>query len=258
MPFVDEQRPFESICEHFGFPLKNGQRVRSTPVRRELNDPDGGTVVVYFKLYGYGKFRRALSRMMKPSKSRCEMKNLQYFHKLGIPACKPIAQGEFRDRWGILRNCLLITEEVTGTQQLDVFINELEASDESAEVKADLRRQIITSLATNLRLIHQQRFYHKDFKWRNVLVRRAGERGETVEVFWIDCPSGYFDRTGGFRRKHGVIKDIADMDYLACRNCSDEERWYFLSVYTEKELGDPALIKFAGQVVDYRIRKKGS
>ena len=258
MPFVDEQRPFESVCEYFGFPLKDGQGGRSAPVRKVLNNPDGGTVVVYFKLYGYGKFRRALSRMMKSSKSRREMGNLLYFHKLGIPACEPIAQGELRDRWGVLRNCLIITKEVTGSQQLDVFIDELEASDESAEVKSDLRRQIIISVATNLRLIHQHWFYHKDIKWRNVLVRRVGERGEKVEVFWIDCPSGFFDRTGGFRRKHGVIKDLCDLDQLACRNCSDEERWYFLSLYTGKVLGDPALIKLARQVVDYRIRKRGS
>ena len=253
--FVDASRPFESASEYFGFPLEAGQLHRSQFVRKVLTDPEGGKVAVYFKLYGYGKFRRALSRFFKPARSKSEKNNLQFFNKLGIPACEPIAQGEYRTAWGLLNNCMIVTKEVTGSKQLDVFIDELEASDEDEVIKADLRLQIIESLATNLRKIHDHHFYHEDLKWRNVLVRRVGERGGKVEVFWIDCPNGNFDRTRFLRRKHGVIKDIATLDHVAYKRCSTKERLHFLSVYTGLALDEPKLKKFADEVLSYRKRK---
>ena len=240
------------MSEYFGFPIEAGQRQRSQFVRKELNDPEVGSVTVYFKLYGYGKFRRTLSRFFKPARSRSEKNNLQFFRKLGIPACEPIAQGECRTAWGILTNCMLVTKEVARSQQLDVFIDELDASDEDQSVKESLRLQIIDSIATNVRKIHDHHFYHTDLKWRNVLVRRVGERGEKVEVFWIDCPNGYFDRTKFLRRKHGVIKDIATLDHVAHKRCTDEERLRFLSKYTGLDLDDPELKKFADEVLFYR------
>lgn len=60
---------------------------------------------------------------------------------------------------------MLITKEVTGTQQLDVFMDCLESSSDSDQMKADIRRQILTSLAQNLRKIHDAKFHHDDFKW---------------------------------------------------------------------------------------------
>ncbi len=250
--FVDASRPFESASEYFGFPLDKGQLQRSQFVRKVLDDADGGTVTVYFKLYGYGKFRRALSRFFKPARSKTEKNNLQFFNKLGISACEPIAQGEYRTAWGLLTNCMIVTKEVAGSQQLDVFIDELDASDEDDAVKDKLRRQIIESIAKNLRKIHDEHFYHTDLKWRNILVRRIEGATDEVEVFWIDCPNGYFDRTRFLRRKHGVIKDIATLDHVAYKRCSDEERLHFLSVYSGYSLDDPELRKFADKVLHYR------
>ena len=62
--FVDVSRPLESTAEYFGFPLEREQNQRSQFVCRELSAPDGDKVTVYFKLYGYGNFRRALSRFL--------------------------------------------------------------------------------------------------------------------------------------------------------------------------------------------------
>lgn len=253
MPFIDPRHPFESVSRFFGFELGRHQRRRSKFVRKELMRPDGSKVVVYFKLYGYRRLKRALSRIFKPTRSKSEFANLKFFHELGIPACVPMAQGEYRNFLGIARNCMIITEEVTGTTQLDHFISELEESNEPVEVKKDLRRKIIESIAGNLRKIHDRKFYHDDLKWRNVLVRRTGV--DKVEVFWIDCPNGYFDKTGGLRSQYGVIKDVATLDHLAWRNCPLDERMYFLSRYTGMDLDDPKLQEFADQVVDYRKRK---
>jgi len=253
--FVDTARPFESISEYFGFPLGKNQRRRSKVTCKELSGKDGEKVVVYFKLYGYRRLKRALSRIFKPTRSQSEIVNLQFFHQLGIPACEPILQGVYRNVFGVARNCMLITREVTGTQQLDDFMDCLEASSDSDEMKVDIRRQIVTSLAQNLRKIHDQKFYHDDFKWRNILVRRVGECRETAEVFWIDCPNGYFDRTGGLRGKLGKIKDLATLDYDARKRSSQDERLLFLSLYSGLEIRSTEFESLANQVVEYRKRK---
>lgn len=254
-PFLDRRHPFESISEHFGYQLGKNQRRRAKVTRKVLHDADGNGVPVYFKLYGYRRLRRALSRVFKATRSKGEFSNLKFFHELGIPACEPIVQGEYRNFLGIARNCMIVTKEVAGTQQLDQFIRGLEASDETAPAKADLRRQIIESLAANLRKIHARNFYHDDLKWRNVLVRRAGDRGERVEVFWIDCPNGYFAKPGRPRARHGQIKDVATLDHLAWRNCPLGERLHFLSCYLGLDTDDPKLKAFAEEVVDYRKRR---
>jgi hypothetical protein len=150
---------------------------------------------------------------------------------------------------------MLITREVTGATQLDHFVKSLEAEENDASLKEDIYRQIIHSIATNLRKIHDQHFYHDDMKWRNVLVRRVGDHGERVEVFWIDCPNGYIDKTKGLRKNHGRIKDLATMDYDARQWVGKEERLYFLHVYSGLEVGSPEFNELASQVVEYRKMK---
>lgn len=255
MSFVDSEHPFESVCEFFGFRMDDRPGRRSKVVKSVLPNPDGEDVPVYFKLYGYGSFRRSASRMLKKSRSAGEFANLKFFRELGIPACEPMIQGEYRSGWGLLKNCLIVTREIEGTERLDRFIPELEAGSDPEEVKQSIRRQIIESLAASARKIHGRQFYHEDLKWRNVLVRRVGEEGKEVEVFWIDCPNGYFDRTGGLRRKHGVVKDVATLDHLAWRNCTDEERRYFLSCYLGVPEDSEEIKRFGEQVVAYRKRR---
>jgi len=248
---IDPKRPFESLSEFFGFPLGRDQRRRSKVARKELVGPDGGKVVVYFKLYGYRRLKRALSRVFKPTRSKSEKTNLLFFKQLGIPVCEVVMQGEYKNVLGIARNCMLITREVSGTSQLDEFIKELDASEDAPEVKVDIRRQIMESIAGNLRKIHDEHFYHDDLKWRNILVRRVGENRECAEVFWIDCPNGYFDRTGGLRGAHGKIKDLSTMEEDARKQSSQEEMMQFLSIYSKLDVGSPELEALAQKVVAY-------
>ena len=93
--------------------------------------------------------KRALSRVFKSTRSKAEFRNLKFFHQLGIPACEPMVQGEYRNNLGIARNCMIITKEIPGTKQLNHFIRDLEAGDESQALKDSLRRQIIESVAKN-------------------------------------------------------------------------------------------------------------
>ena len=253
--FVDEKHPFESVCEFFGFQKDDIPRRRSNVVRSVLPNPDGEDVPVYFKLYGYRRFRRYMSRTLKGSRSKGEFRNLRFFRELGIPACEPLVQGEYRNALGLVMNCMIITREIVGTERLDRFIPKLEAGPDSEEMKCGIRRQIIESLAKNVAKMHARGFYHEDMKWRNVLVRRVGDGGTEVETFWIDCPNGYFDRTGGLRRKHGVVKDVATLDHVAWKTCTDEERRYFLSCYLGAPEESEEVQRFGDEVVAYRKRR---
>ncbi len=253
--FVDKMRPFASVSHHFGITLGKDQRRRSKVVKGVLNDPVEGEVSVYFKLYGYRRLKRSLSRILKETRSKGEFSNLLFFHKIGIPACEPIAQGEYRNFLGIPRNCMIITREIMGAKQLDHFVRDLELDDLSSETKLLIRRNIIKSLAHNTKKIHDHNFYHDDLKWRNILVRYVAGGNYDVEIFWIDCPNGYFDKTGGLRQNHGVIKDIATLDHLAWRNCTKDERKYFLSCYLGCCVTDTQLAELADAVIEYRKRK---
>jgi len=250
--FADSKRKFESISEYFGFPLGPDQRRRSKVSKKELTDNEGRPVSVYFKLYGYRRLKRALSRIFKPTRSQSEIKNLKFFHQLGIPACTPILQGEYRNIFGIARNCMIITKEIEGSIQLDQFITQLNASDEPEAIKASIRKQIIHSTATNLKKIHDHHFFHDDYKWRNILIKRTGT--ETVEVFWIDCPNGYFTKNK-IRKNHGIIKDLACIDHGATGVIDKQERELFLSTYSGLPSTSPEFKSLAQQVVTYRQQK---
>ena len=180
---------------------------------------------------------------------------MQFFHELEIPACEPVVQGEYKNAFGVTRNCMLITKEVTGAVQLDKFIEELDQTEEPQDLKDALRQQISDSIAKSLRKIHDAHFFHEDLKWRNILVRRVGEKREIAEVFWIDCPNGNFSKPDSIKARHGVIKDLATLDHLAWRKCTLEERMSFLSLYSGMTVEDPALQVLADKVVKYRKYK---
>ncbi len=250
--FADPKRPFESISEYFGFPLGRDQRRRSKVANQRISDGNNQLVGVYFKLYGYRRLRRALSRIFKPTRSKAEIRNLKFFHSIGIKACTPILQGEYKNVFGIARNCMIITLEVPNSQQLDQFITSLENDNNTTEeVKVSIRQQILHSVATNLRKIHDRSFFHDDLKWRNILIQRNTPSSEHVEVFWIDCPNGYFDKWN-LRRRHGVIKDLATMDYDAQYQATKRERLQFLEVYSGLPQESSEFKDLLRRVVTYR------
>jgi len=254
LSFSDSTRRFESISEFFGFPLGRDQRRRSKVARKELLDKKGHPVGVYFKLYGYRRLKRALSRIFKPTRSKSEITNLKLFHELGIPACTPILQGEYKNVLGIARNCMIITLEIPQAIQLNNFLDNLNSSNESETTRTSIKRQIMESLATNIRKIHDYQFYHDDLKWRNVLIQRLDPTSEKVHLFWIDCPNGYRDRTG-VRSKHGEIKDLATMDYDAKSRVSKRERLQFLELYSGHPPESTKFRQLLREVVAYRKLK---
>ena len=97
--------------------------------------------------------------------------------------------------------------------------------------------------------LHHNGFIHNDLKWRNILVQDTTE----PKVYFIDCPVGR--RRFGMLRKRGIIKDLACLDKLACKQLNRTERLRFYKDYTSKRRINPqdkVLIKRAVHFFDGR------
>lgn len=210
----------------------------------EIKD-SGKTTKAYVKIYSYRK--HPLQRFLRKGRSQTEVKNLLFFHSVGISTPRVLAWGEKRNGIGRIVQEFIITEAVSEAQQLDVFV--AEHCPESKEYEQiQLRMQIAKKIGQLTRAIHEADFIHEDLKWRNILARRS-EDG--AEIFWIDCPKGYFSGPGStLHRKK--LKDCATLDKVARTHCSKEERKAFLRAYVGKAATVKELEKLCQEIEDYR------
>ena len=131
-----------------------------------------------------------------------ELRNLQYFSELGLPTPSLVAYGA-ETRGGLLKRALLITEEVTGSTDLEHFI----ASGKLYAGGVKGARKILAQLARDTRKLHLRGFYHRDLKTRNVLVRYIGEE---PELFYFDCPRGKHSPRLTMRRN--IVRELAHIE----------------------------------------------
>jgi tRNA A-37 threonylcarbamoyl transferase component Bud32 len=190
---------------------------------REVED-SGKSTQAYVKIYAHRK--HPLQRYLRKGRSQTEVRNLLFFRSLGISTPRVLAWGEKRNAIGRIVQEFIITEAVAATQQLDEFVPAY-CRDAGNAMHSSMRMQIAEQLGQWTRAMHDANFVHEDLKWRNVLARRS-ETG--VELFWIDCPKGYFAKPGAtLERKK--LKDCATLDKIARIRCSKEERQTFIKAY---------------------------
>lgn len=177
-----------------------------------------------FYVKRYTTAGKGLRRYLGKSRIRREWENLQYFHRLGLPAAQVVAYGEQRQGLRFIRGAL-ITEELRDTTDMARL-----AHDQAPQLQ-DPRwlYSVLQQLADMASKLHAQRFIHTDFKWRNILVDSALE----PRVFLIDCPSGYrwpkiFGQAPVAR---GIIKDLACLDKVARYHLSRSQRLRFYKWY---------------------------
>lgn len=233
-------------------PLKLGvdpQQIdgRSAVFERNFSQ-NGKSLPAFLKIYTYRK--HPLERLFRAGRSRIEARNLLFFKNIGIPVANVLAWGERRNRISKPMEEFIITEAVLDTQPIDKFVAE-HCPDRSTKLYADRRDQILRKLAQYTAKIHQAHFFHKDLKWRNVLARL---RGENVELFWIDCPSGDFHEPP-WPQKHGRLKDCATLDKIARFECSQEERIRFISYYLNLPEDSSKVRTFAQEVSKFRTKR---
>jgi tRNA A-37 threonylcarbamoyl transferase component Bud32 len=203
-------------------------------------DADGSRY--YVKCYTRsGKYLR---RFIGRSRLRAEYDNLLFFAACGIPTAPIVAFGVER-KFGIFKRGYLITDEIQHTQDLA----ELAATNDPRLHNRHWVRCVSKQIASYTATLHRHGFIHNDLKWRNILVQDTTE----PKVYFIDCPVG--KRRFGVLRKRGIIKDLACLDKVACKQLPRSDRLFFYKEYTGKrriDLRDKAFIKRVVHFFDNR------
>ncbi len=192
---------------------------------------DGGAL--YLKRYHYRRWKPRLrcafrGTFFKASRARSEYRTLKLMRSLGIHAVRPVAYGE-RRLLHFVRSCFLITEGVPNAMPLSAFIQSFSDRRESVQA-VRLRREILCSLARQVRHMHQAGFIHRDLFWRNVLIRWLPD--DRFEFYFLDASVGKRVRFMQ-RRQEKVVHDIAAMGALAPAFCSKADQLRFLLEYLD-------------------------
>lgn len=213
------------------YALTTGQRVASsgsTEVRRISLGDHPATSTVFIKKYWFHTAARRWSGMLRGtffgrSKARCEYENLVRLRQWGFDAPAPVAYGEERSaRW--LTRSFLISEGVPNPLPLHEFIRDYLPRQPFAEQRR-LRRELIERLAGQTRRLHQHRFVHHDFFWRNIILS-----GPSLERFaLIDAHKGR--RWRPWEEQHARAQDLAALDAPAPEFFRRTERLRFFLKY---------------------------
>ena len=196
-------------------------------------DLPSGSSSVYVKRYHYPRWSHRLrgtfrGTFFSTSRARSECHALGLMRGLGIQAVRPIAFGERRVAH-FVRSCFLITEAVPDAIALSSFIKTFGDRRDSVQALRG-RREILTSLARQVRHMHDAGFVHRDLFWRNVLIRLLPDN--RFEFYFLDASVGKRIRMSQ-RRQDSIVWDIAAMGALAPDMCSRADQMRFLLTYLD-------------------------
>ncbi|HUI06652.1 MAG TPA: lipopolysaccharide kinase InaA family protein [Verrucomicrobiae bacterium] len=182
---------------------------RATELRRVRVGDGAATRTLYIKKYWYPTARLRWSGFWRgtflgASKVRTEFENLGRLRAWGLDAPAAVAYGEERDgRW--LHRSFLISEGVPEAFPLDLFIRDYLPSLERRD-RRRVRRETIEHLADTTRKMHERRFVHHDYFWRNILLS-----GTSLDHFFlIDSHKGHCWKP--WMETRSRAKDLATLD----------------------------------------------
>lgn len=190
---------------------------------------------IYIKRYHYPRWGQRLRGMFrgtffKANRAQSEFRALSSMRRLGIQAVRPIAFGQ-RRILHFVRSCFLITEAVPDAMSLVTFIQTFADHRPSLQARR-ARIGILTSLAQQVRHMHEAGFVHRDLFWRNVLIRPLP--GDQFEFYFLDASVGKRIRRP-MLRQDSIVRDIAALGVLAPKFCTRADQLRFLLVYLDTE-----------------------
>lgn len=207
-------------------------RSSSTEVRRMVCGKGTEARTVFIKKYWVEHPRQLWSGLWRGtflgrSKVRQEFENLARLRTWGLDAPAPVAYGERRrGRW--LVRSFLMSEGVPDPLPLDLFIRDQLPKLPPAVARRQ-RRELIERLADYTRRMHERRFVHHDYFWRNILLTG----GQLDHFFLIDAHKGcvWWPGQAGISR----ARDLAALDAPAPRFFRRTERLRFFLRYLGSE-----------------------
>jgi tRNA A-37 threonylcarbamoyl transferase component Bud32 len=230
-----------------GTVLKGGG---ATELRRVELPEAGRSRVLFVKKYCYLTSRLRWSGFYRGtflgiSKVRCEFENLARFRQWGLDAPAAVAYGEERrGRW--LHRSFLISEGVPESLPLDLFIRDYLPS-LGRDERRRLRIEMIERLADYTRRMHEHRFVHHDYFWRNILL----SDGSLAHCFLIDSHKGRCWKP--WMENRSRAKDLATLDAPAPLFFRRSERLRFFLHYrggSKLKQADKKLIRLVLRVAE--------
>jgi hypothetical protein len=200
----------------------------STEVRRVQVGTGSDARTVFIKKYWVRRPSQLWGGMFRGtffgrSKVRREYDNLFRLRAGQMDAPEPVACGEERHAGWLLRS-FLISQGVAEPMPLHHFICRHLPGLPVDEARMS-RRQLIENLAEYTRRLHEHRFVHHDYFWRNILLSGHGLR----QFFLIDAHKGR--RWLPWEERRARAKDLAALDAPAPNYFRRTERLHFFLRY---------------------------
>ncbi len=158
------------------------------------------------------------------SRAKGEWESLLYFQRNNLNTSELLVYGESSLYHKAYEGGFLVQREVTETQDL----RQLAEKNPRWQEDKPWRRKVLFNVADTLRKLHQTRFVHRDFKWRNILVKLDN----STAVYLIDCPLGR-RRLSPFYHL-GWWRDLRSFDKTARRFLSRTERLRVYLAYRQQ------------------------
>lgn len=203
----------------------------STEVRRLVLASAGGVQTLFIKKYWVNRPSQLWSGMFRGTffgcpKVRREFHNLELLRAAGLDAPPAVAFGEERHA-GWLTRSFLISATVADPMALNIFVRDGLPTLPKEEQRR-VRRELIQNLALYTRRLHERRFVHHDYFWRNILLS-----GRSLEHFFlIDAHKGrVWHRMG---ENHARASDLAALDAPAPHFFRRTERLRFYLRYRDR------------------------
>jgi tRNA A-37 threonylcarbamoyl transferase component Bud32 len=235
-----------SFLDPYKLPLDDAKD-RSTIFVREVKNM-GIFQKAYIKIYANRKY--PLQRYLRKSKSRTEVRNLLFFQSIGILTPRIIGWGQRRNAIRHIIQEFIITEAIPDSLTLDQYVRRKSLSRLQAA-------RLARTLGLWLRSMHTNNFYHKDFHWRNILIRCKKQK---LVISLIDCPRGAFHYST-IRSRYWRLKDCAILDKYGSVLVDDITRSIFLQAYLKTSRHSSSFKKWSQRIPAYRLarfdQKKG-
>lgn len=165
-----------------------------------------------------------LRRFIGRPRIRAEWENLLRFQRWGIPTVPVVAYGMERSGLNFGRGALI----TLGIEETDDLAQLARRNDPRLRDRQWLA-SVMPRIARATRTMHSHGFAHNDLKWRNILV----DRGESPQVYFIDCPAG--SRWPYPLLRYRIIKDLACLDKVAKYHLRRTDRLRFYLAYAQRD-----------------------
>jgi heptose I phosphotransferase len=207
---------------------KPGLKAHRDRCRLDLQNGDGRLHTYYLKRYRSPPFVEQVRRIREAgrdlSTAKREMRAARKLREIGVPTLKVTAFGqEMSGPWE--HRSFILTDGIEGRSLERVLMDAREGR--SRVPSWNNRREIIIQLASIVRLLHDQRLYHRDLYLCHFLLTRNVDGGIVLRV--IDL-ARMIERP--MRSRRWRIKDLAALEYSAwAPMVTRADRLRFLKTY---------------------------